>query len=247
MRSNNDRLAAIIAALLFAAPMSTVFAAEGGWDWQIGPVLWAPSLSTSLKLDVPPVETGGTTRFSDVVSKLNFALPLHMEGQGDDWGVLADIQYLSSSQKRTRDNFTTDADQKVGAFELAGVWSPGETRYEGFEVFGGLRYLWAKVDVKITPLGEIGLLPTLDVGLDKSFSDFMLGGRYTAKLSDRWSLTLRGDGSWGGTDGVYTASALFGYGNWQFGYKYQKQKFGAADKSFDIDMYGPVVAYMFKF
>jgi hypothetical protein len=245
MRIDNLRMKIAAALLVAGAPLSA-FAADGGtWDWVIAPYLWAPAIGTSVHVDVPPVDTGGTTQFSDVVSKLNFALPLHVEGQGDDFGIFADVLYLSLSQERHRELFTTATDQKFGIFELAGVWSPGEQRHEGFEAFGGLRYLWANIDLKIKPVNTA--LPSASVGVDKSFSDFMVGGRYRTQLSDNWALSLRGDGSWGGTDGIYTASFTFEYGGWLLGYKYQQQKYGFEDRAVKVNLYGPVVGYAFKF
>ena len=58
----------------------------------------------------------------------------------------------------------------------------------------------------------------------ETFYDFMVGARYTWAFSDRWSLTLRGDGSWGDTEGTWNASVLGQYrtgnGSWAFGYRY---------------------------
>ena len=251
MRSANNSMVKLAAALLcVGAPMSTVYAAEsGGWDWAIAPYLWAPSIHTNVKVDVPPIESDNTTKFSDIVTKLNAALPVHLEGQGDDFGVLADIMYLSLSQERNRERFSTNTDQKVGTFELAGVWSPGPNRYEGFEGFAGLRYIWASVDVQIDPVNTA--LPNVKFGIDKSYADFMIGGRYTAALSERWALTLRGDTSFGSTDGTYGASAMFKYhmnnGSWLFGYRYMREKFGDRARAFEVKLYGPEVAYAFKF
>ena len=39
-------------------------------------------------------------------------------------------------------------------------------------------------------------------------NDFMLGARYTWSLSERWGLTLRGDGSFGDTEGTWNTSAV---------------------------------------
>jgi hypothetical protein len=238
------------AALVAGAPMGVACAAEGsGWDWAIAPYLWAPTIGSSLNVDVPPANTSDTTQFSDIAGNLGFTVPLHLEGQGDDWGVFSDLLYLPLSNTRHNELFSTDTSLKAGIFELGGVWSPGERRHEGFEALAGLRYLWETLDTKILPVDPD--LQGSKVRIDKSFVDFLIGARYTARLSERWALTLRGDGSFGGTDGTYGASGMFEYdtsnGAWLFGYRYMKLKFSDSNASVDLKLYGPEVAYAFRF
>lgn len=237
----------VIAALLFAG--APIGAAAEDWDWGLTPYGWFPAVGTDIHIDVPPIDTGGTTQFSAIRPKLGFTVPLHLEGQGDDWGLLSDLLYLPISAERHGEIISTDTSLDAGIFELAAVWSPGPVRHEGFEVLGGLRYLWASIDFKLIPNNPA--LPVGRVNPDVDYADFMLGARYTAKLSDRWALTLRGDGSWGSTDGTYGADAVFTYatsnGAWVLGYRYLKLKFSDGDRSFDVKMYGPEVGYTFKF
>jgi len=65
------------------------------------------------------------------------------------------------------------------------------------------------------------------------------------------ALTLRGDGSWGSTDGTYGADAVFTYatsnGAWVLGYRYLRPKFSDGDREFNVKMYGPEFGYSFKF
>lgn len=148
---NMTKLAAAL--LLGAAPFSAAWCAEGGsWDWVIAPYLRAPAIGSDLHIDVPPINSGGTTQFSDLVGNLGFTVPFHLEGQGEEWGLFSNLLYLPLSDKRERDLFAADTSFETGIFELAGVWSPGERRHAGFEDFAGLRYLWAKVDLKIYPV-----------------------------------------------------------------------------------------------
>ena len=73
----------------------------------------------------------------------------------------------------------------------------------------------------------------------------------TWALSDRWGLTLRGDGSTGGTDGTWNASAVAQYqtqhGAWLLGYRYMSMKLATDDNDIKITMNGPMVGYGFKF
>jgi hypothetical protein len=84
-----------------------------------------------------------------------------------------------------------------------------------------------------------------------SYSDFMLGARYTWALSERWGLTLRGDGSWGDTDGTWNASAIANFrtehGAWFFGYRYLDIEIEKGDASSHMTISGPGLGYGFRF
>ena len=58
-----------------------------------------------------------------------------------------------------------------------------------------MRYIDLDLTTRFVPDNPQFAPRTLDVG--DSYVDFLLGARYTWALSDRWSLTLRGDGSTG--------------------------------------------------
>jgi len=247
MRTTKNAMTKLVAALLFAGV--PIGAAAEDWDWSLTPYAWLPAVGTDIHIDVPPIDTGGTTQFSAIRPKLGFTIPLHLEAQGDEWGLLSDLLYLPISADRHNDIFSTDTSLDAGIFELAAVWSPSPVRHEGFELIGGLRYLWASVDFKLIPANPA--LPSGKISVDKDYPDFMLGARWTAKLTDRWALTLRGDGSWGSTDGTYGADAVFTYatsnGAWVLGYRYLRLKFSDDDRDFNVKMYGPEFGYSFKF
>src|SRR4249919_3048799 len=84
-----------------------------------------------------------------------------------------------------------------------------------------------------------------------TLTDFMLGVRYTFAFGRNWGLTLRGDGSWGDSDGTWNASALAQYhlqhGSWAFGYRYLDVNLKPNGNRVSINMSGPVVGYAFRF
>jgi hypothetical protein len=249
MVSTKNRMTKMAAALLLAgAPISAAYA-DDSWDWSLAPYAWLPSIGVDLKTNVPPIDTGGTSEFADWAPNLGFTIPLHLEAQGDEFGLLSDLLYLPLTNDNSGNLFGTKSEFDMGLFELAGVWSPGPVRHEGFEVIGGLRYIWASVDFKLIPNNPA--LATGKISLDKSYADFMLGARYIAKLSDRWDLIVRGDGSWGSTDGTYGAQFNFTYatdsGAWILGYRYLKANLNDNDTSLDVKLYGPQFGYAFKF
>lgn len=230
------------AAGLLAAPCAH---AEEGWDWFAAPYLWATTISTDLNEDQPPVE--GETNFSNLIDKLDGAFLGHVEGQGENFGLLADIVYLGVSSGEDFDRFETESDIDTSIFELAGVWSPGPERYRGIEVFGGLRYVTADLTTTISPVNSA--LPDARIHVDEGYSDFLLGARYSAPLSERWGVTVRGDGSFGETEGTWNTSALFTYkmgnGSWAFGWRYMAIEVEAGGSNVDLTLNGPVIGYAF--
>ena len=136
--------------------------------------------------------------------------------------MFTDFTFLGLADSNDRPRFHTESDLDARLFELAGVWSPGEGRYRGWEVFAGLRYIDVDLTVQFDPANPLFNTTTFDSS--DSYNDFMVGARYTWALSDRWGLTLRGDGSFGDTEGTWNASAVANYrtahGAWFFGYRY---------------------------
>lgn len=237
-------VAAIGAALLATCPLDAAFAAEGdAWDWSLAPYLWATTVTTDIRVAGQPVES--EVGFADLIDALDYGLLMHVEGQGDDFGMFADLVYMKVSDERGGDTLDTDASLTSTLFELAWVWSPGEQRNVGFEGFAGLRYMENKVDVRFDPVNPA--LPDARRIVDPSTTDVLIGARYTAELTERWSLTLRGDGSFGDSDGSYGASAMAQYrtggGAWVFGYRHLDY----SSEQVDQVLTGPALGYIFRF
>jgi hypothetical protein len=253
MRKRNTLRMTAAAMLLAAAPLGAAQAADGGaMSWRVTPMYaWLPSIKSSLDLPQPPLpSTSNESSFTDVVSKIDWVATLHAEGQGDDWGFLADVSYLALSDQQAHPLFETEASLDMTVAELAAVWSPGATRYQGFEAFVGTRYFRTKLDAKFTPANPV--LPQARVIPISDLYDCMIGARYTARLSDRWNLVLRGDGSFGDTDGTYGLSATLQWrrsdqGYWIFGYKYFDLKLKTGGDSIEVKQYGPGIGYTFTF
>lgn len=248
MRTRDLKVLMLAAAALGAASAPPALAASDGWDWAVAPYLWATTISTDAEIGGQPV--GSEASFSDIVDKLDFAFLLHAEGQGEQFGLMADYIYLGVSDDSSRTRMSVDASLDTTIFELAGVWSPGDERFSGFEAFAGLRYLNPELDLKFD-LDDPALADQRRT-LDKAFTDAMVGARYTAELSDRWGVVLRADASFGETEGGYNASAIFQYhtgsGMWALGYRYLSIELETGSgESLDLTMNGPIVGYAFKF
>ena len=85
---------------------------------------------------------------------------------------------------------------------------------------------------------ENPLFDTTSFHSGRTYNDFMIGARYTWNWTDRWGVTLRGDGSSGDTEGTWNASVVGHYrmehGAWLFGYRYLSAEFqtGAEARKF---------------
>src|SRR5690606_37408250 len=126
---------------------------------------------------------------------------------------------------------------------------PGEGRVGGSDGFAGLRYIDVDLTVELEPTNPA--FPAITVDGGESFSDAMLGVRYTWVLSERWGATLRGDGSFGDTEGTWNASAIAQYrtrnGAWLFGYRHLDIELEAGGSNTDLTLSGPLIGYGFRF
>ena len=240
---------AAIAAALCLAGVSSQAQAED-WDWMVAPYLWAATFSTDHERTVPPL--GGNsndTNYGNILDKLDGGFQIHAEGQGDQFGVFTDFTFLGLADEKSFERFDTQSDLDARLFELAAVWNPAPGSYQGFDVFAGLRYIDVDFTIEFDPVNAGFNNTTFDGS--KSYSDFMLGARYTAALSERWHVTFRGDGSWGATEGSVNASAVLQYrmkrGAWVFGYRYLSVDFGDDDSQTALTLSGPQIGYAFAF
>lgn len=240
------RLAALALLALAAAPAANAQSApEEGWQWVAAPYLWMSSIGTDLREDAEPVPS--QTSFSDVVSKLDMAFQMHVEGQGDRFGVLADVTYIALSDERDNNVFGTDAALDTTITEVAGVWNVSPERYEGLDVIFGVRHINADLSVAFESNGPP--FPATTVGFDQSYTDAMVGVRYSAKLSEKWGLIGRLDGGFGDTDGTTNASVMLtrkmSKGSLVLGYRYMNLELGDNGRSVDVTMQGPMLAFAF--
>jgi len=219
-----------------------------GWDWVVAPYLWTSSISTNLKKEGAPA-VGSETEFDDLLSKMEMAFQIHVEGQGDRFGAFADITYIALADSKERAIYTSDTSLDTSFVEVAGVWNVEPERFEGLDVFAGVRHIQAGTDVELDPVDP--LQSTVNLKFDQSFTDFMAGVRYNATMSERWGMTLRADGGWGDTESDYSVSAMLRYkmknGSMIFGYRYMELEVAGDSQNLDLTLQGPVFAYAFGF
>lgn len=237
-------------ATLVAVSFAPTAQAAGEWEWVVAPYLWAPTISTDLETNVPP--DGGVSNendFGNVLDKMDGAFEIHIEGQGDQFGLFADFTFLGLADEKEYARFDSESDLDARLFDAAAVWSPGAGAYGGWEVYGGLRYIDVDATVRLDPVNPAFGNTTIDAG--DSFSDFLVGARYSWKVGERWGFTLRGDASFGDTEGTWLASAMGSYrtgnGAWYFGYRHMTGEFETRAASTELSLSGPLFGYGFRF
>lgn len=240
---NSKRFCQALAAAFVLAAMPT--AAEDGWRWVAAPYLWGASVKTDLNEDAPPI--GNESQFGDIISKIDMAFQFHLEGQGDRIGVFADTTYLSLSDSNTRTGYSSDASLQTTLVEAGGVWNIHPERFDGWDILFGARYIKADFDADLVP--TVNLLPAVNLRLEETYTDALLGVRHTAQLSEQWQLISRLDAAWGQSEGAVNASLMAGYrfekGSLLFGYRYLDMELSERGRSLEVTMSGPVVAFAF--
>ncbi len=239
-----------LALALAGAAVPSAQAADGdSATWMVAPYIWAPTITADLETPAGDVGGGGTDFFPDIVDKIEGAFLGHVEAQNDQFGFLADVLWLKLGDDKSFAVGNTDADLSTWLVDVAGVWSPGPDRYKGFELYGGLRFIDLELDASFDPTNPD--FARREIGPSESYFDFLAGVRYIAHFNDDWSLTVKGDGSWGDTEGTYSAAATLGWspgsGIWALGWRYMNVELGNDDENLELDLSGPVFGYAFVF
>ncbi len=248
--------------LMLAASMLASAGTASAADWIVAPYVWVPNISADVtNLDIAvgenPSNGNGNTNILDY---LVWGFMLHTEAQGDDWGFLNEITYadLSEGNKRTYDfgdgnvTFNQQASNQDWIVDLAVVWAPGDKAFVGFEPYAGIRYLDVQFGLDLK-LQDANNTLKYSAGFDDSWTDFLIGAKYTVPVSEKWALNFRGDYSFGDTDGTWllAANAIYATktGAWAFGYRYMgiDLPIGNTKSNLDLSLYGPQVGYAFKF
>jgi hypothetical protein len=235
------------------------------WEFVIAPYFWMASLSGDVTVHGIPAHVD--LPFSDTLQALTFGGQAHLEAWKNRWGLFLDITYMDLS---------TSAQ---GVLPQRGPASGDIGMQEWLVEFGGLYRIatWPLAKDEKTALtleGLVGgrywnLLATLDLSIPKTgifvdtsgrkeWIDPIVGARIRLDLSDKFSLSLRGDvgGFDVGSKFTYNAIGLVGYnisrvvsiwlGYRVMGVNYESGS-GFNKFQYDVTMYGPITGIVFRF
>ena len=230
---------------------SAVANAQDKTEWLIAPYLWAPSITFNQEPD------DGSGTGEDILEKIDAAGLIRIEAANGNWGGSLDYIFVSLADTGTIDSggplpTTTNSDMNVTVLELAGFYRLSG-RADGAHLLFGYRGIDIETTLLFTPPGS----PTQRYDTDETLNDIFLGARYLLRFNDRWDFTIRGDYSFGDTDGVVNAITSVGFRfNEAFavnlGYRYSDLKYetttdNGTNLSTEVEFSGFLVGLLFRF
>jgi hypothetical protein len=236
------------------------------WQWTIAPYLWASDVGLDLTVN-NDTTIGGDAQFKDILKKVDSVFMGHFEGRKGHWGMYLDTIYLNLSDSSSVSvgpggpilgDLTVDAGMKMKLYDAGGIYRLKESGDDiQFDLLAGVRYVDVDVELDLVLPGP-GMMP-VDIRTGPSETDLMLGARMFGFFADRWHWALRGDFSFGGTEGTYNGLATMGYtfGESRLftltaGYRYMSIEIdGVAARgsrtTAETTMSGPLVGFVFDF
>ncbi|NVO54818.1 hypothetical protein HW561_03330 [Rhodobacteraceae bacterium B1Z28] len=229
------------AIVVFASLANTAPASD--WDYTIAPYVWGPEFRTSLDIGQnPPVD--GSTSIFDI---LNSAFLIAGEARNGRWAIGGEFNYLNLGNDVSIGPFSDIANWELDGImaSLVAGYAVFEDDKSRFEAFGGLRH-W-DLDLSTTVAG-------FTASTDESWTDPLIGARYSGAINERWSVTAMGNvggfdvgskfqweavvqASWNWTDRIDVAG----------GYRHLSVDFQDSLNVIDLILTGPYVALAFNF
>jgi hypothetical protein len=225
-------------------------------DWLIAPYGWLPDISLDQTIDSGG--GGGGITASDLLSKTESAGMIRFEGARKRWGLTVDYIWLSladqtSLQAQPPLNFGIDIDGELDltVVEFGGFYRPtGDI--EGVNYLLGVRQIGSDKVIVATPNnGQSQVFES-----DSNVTDVFLGGRYIHHFNDRWDFNVRGDYSFGDSEGTLNLLASVGMrvaGPFalQLGYRHAviefKEDIDGVQNTTEISLSGPYIGFVFRF
>ena len=250
MTRTYSRVGALALIFSFAMP---VHADEA--EWLVAPYAWLSDVSYDQS-----VEGGANGNISakDLIDKSDAAGSIRIEAAKARWGLTLDYLWLAASdQARVTvppaviPDVSVVAELDLGIVELGGFYRPSAEDH-------GIDYLlgWRRVRLERTILLIPDLGPASRFDRDTDFNDVFVGARYLHRFDDKWDATLRGDVSFGDTEGTVNlvASAGYRFGEvfaLQLGYRHAAyeldDRISGEDETTDIELSGPFLGAVFRF
>lgn len=185
-------LTGAVASLAFAQPSKAL-------DNDLTLYAWGAGITGTAAINGQTLPSAPTeVDVDEIIDKLEMAFMGHYEGMGDLWGFGADYTYIGLGD--TNDlGVTGDIDATIA--EAFAIYRPNDV----FDLLAGVRY--TGLDMLVSGPGGVG-----EAEGDRSLTDFYVGGRLFAPLSDTWTGALRADVGTGDSDLTWNVVAAV---DWQ--------------------------------
>ncbi len=250
----------VVAALGLAGTQA--FAQEEGWSFTFSPLyLWAKNVEGSSSAGGRDLPLSLDFK-DDILENLDAALAMRGEATNGTWTFFLEYNYARLDP--TVETFLgpipfrADVEFEDTLIEGGATWTFADNGRSRWELLGGLRYIKQDVEVDISNSLPIEGPLTRKVRIGDSWLHPMVGLRYTASLSERWSLRARGDYGYEDSDnsalngGLYFDYRFRGWGSVFFGYRYIDIDFDNGSSrldqyGFEGDEQGPVIGLNLHF
>ena len=238
------------------------------FDWLIAPYGWLPGISVDQAGD--PGSEGGGVSGSDILENTESVFMFRFEAARNRWGFLLDYITLGLADQSTLAppppfdiRVGIEGELDLDVVEAAAFYRPsGEV--EGVNFLFGLRQISVEQTLFLT--ANLGGSQRIDT--DTDVTDVYIGARYLHRFSDRWGASIRGDVSFGDSEGTLNMLASVGYrvaGPFalQLGYRYAtisiqedvdsvtpeglQSEVDSATLTTDITLDGPYLGFVFRF
>ncbi|SDW56793.1 hypothetical protein SAMN05444358_1011171 [Ruegeria halocynthiae] len=234
----NNRVLAAVATVCVAGG-----AQAGDWTYTVAPYFWGPEVRTSLDVGPNPPVNGNTSIF-DI---LKGAFLIAGEARNGRWSIGGEFNYLNLGDDVSIGRFDDAASWKLeGTMSTLGAsYAVYEDDQSRLDVMAGLRH-W-DLDVSTTVRNRT-------VSTDQSWTDPLIGARYSHALNERWSVTGLGNVGGFGYGSKFQWEALV-QASWKWtdrinvsgGYRHLDVEFEEGREVIDLILTGPYVALAFSF
>jgi len=237
------------------------------WHFLIAfPMIWAPSINGEIIADTERVDI--EVPFNNIIENLHFGMIGELYAQKGKWLYSLRLDYM-------RIKTSEETLGLVGPI-TGGIISPGHKfdiklqmaandllvgyeAYPGLRILTGIRQIYAKVDLNISPLSNEGLIQ-IEKKLNLTHSnqfDWLVGATYRHWFSDDWGISaafdtmLYGDSD---RDFGFNVAAIYRFGdlhNIWMGYRYLQIGNDSIENNIkteiDFIQHGPQVGWAFTF
>jgi hypothetical protein len=258
--------------LIPLAALTLVAATSGAADWQFSltPYLWLPNVEAVGTTDRPP-DSDGQPQFEigpvDYLEHLDFLLMLSGAARRGDWILSGDAAYVDFGNERSTVRsisgpggvverpVNTDTNSSITGLVSQLTLGHGlENRPDlTAEIFGGLRYFDADLDLNWRFDGPSDLLPQSGhVSQGASALDAIVGAKARVGLGDgKWFMPLHADVGTGDSDLTWQVVVGIGYtfswGDLLLAYRHLDYDTEHGELLESLRLSGPAVGAAFRF
>lgn len=228
-------------------------ATQSVWSYELEPYLLMASMTGPSKIGrAPTLEID--VDFGTILENLDIGAMVHFEAHSTTgWGYWIDYGFMDLSSDITGPvGGVTDARVRQGILEAFALYRQPLANGH-FDYLAGIRWWDNDFDIKHNAL-------PIDIKIDESWVDPVIGGRWSSPLNESWLFSLHGTIGGFGVSSDLSASGSIGFkyamtemmeldlqykalwADYETGTRGQKGYF-----SYDVTTHGPIIGVNFKF